>query len=411
MYTSNAGKEMPVALAAFRLRAASTPTPARQGNPQRPRASTTVQGASSSERQALEQRVQLAQGQARLAGAASAVPTNPHGDPGCGVTAANPRAREFHSRVSRARDELTEVIHDLSTEIERANNSNERPGTIHFRNLVAKLMENAHAEQALTVLELQLAHGSEPPTNGDYATLATLLMYTGEPQLAAELVRRVARPSAEFPVAEDDSAASDEDAADILGRMQILVGAHGDALETVTHDQDALAQAEAQATEYGSDLPAWRIVSVAAWTLAQHMPDGARRAELLHMSATAFGKQSLPRQAQSLFDMGRVDEALELLGRLLQGSCEQDRFAWWALPFRPSVRLSTRRDEIYASPVWADFARASDSYNPAHEALDRATVEMSFELPEVTLPRRSNILSAGELMRGLRASSAEPTGR
>ncbi len=327
------------------------------------------------------------------------------------MTAADLRASEFHLRVSRAQGELTDAIHDLSTEIERANNSNERPGTIHFRNLVAKLMENAHAEQALIVLDLQLAHGSEPPTTGDYATLATLLMYTGEPQLAAELVRRVAHPSAEFPVAEDDSRAADEDAADILGRMQILVGAYRDALETITHDPHALAQAEELAIEYGSDLPAWRIISVAAWTLAQQAPNDASRAQLLHMSATEFSKQSLPRQAQSLFDMGRVDDALELLGRLLQDPGEQDRFAWWALPFRPSVRLSSRRDEIYASPVWTEFARASDSYNPVHEALDRATVEVSFDLPDITLPRRSNILSVAELLRGPPASSVEPTGR
>jgi tetratricopeptide (TPR) repeat protein len=340
------------------------------------------------------------------------VPANPLGDTNCGVLATDLRAREFHWRVSRAQGELTEAIHDLSNEIERANNSNERPGTIHFRYLVAKLMENAHAEQALAVLELQLAHGNELPTTGDYATLATLLMYTGEPRLAAELARRVARPSAEFPVAEDDSRAADEDAGDILGRMQILVGAYRDALETIMRDQDALAQAEALAVEYGSDLPAWRIISVAAWTLAQQTPDAARRAELLHMSATEFGKQSLPRQAQSLFDMGRVDEALELLGRLLQNdSCEQDRFAWWALPFRPSVRLSSRRDEIYASHVWAEFARTSDSYNPVHEASDRATVELPFKLPDITLPRRSNILSVAELTRGLLASSAEPTMR
>jgi tetratricopeptide (TPR) repeat protein len=409
MYTSNAGKQMPGA--ASRLRAASTPTPVTPGRPQRPRASTSVQRASSSERP-LDQRVCLAQGQARSAGTASTATAIPLGDASGVVPAADLRTREFHWRVSRARNELTEAIRDLSTEIERANHSNERPGTVHFRNLVAKLMENAHAEEALTVLELQLAHGSEPPTTGDYATLATLLMYTGERRLAAELVSRVARPVAEFPVAEDDSQASDEDAADILGRMQILVGAHRDALETITHDQDALAQAEALATEYGSDLPAWRIISVAAWTLAQQTPDAARRAELLHMSAREFGKQSLPRQAQSLFDMGRVDEALELLGRLLQdNSCEQDRFAWWALPFRPSVRLSTRRDEIYASPVWADFARASDSYNPVHEALDRATVELPFELPDTTLPRRSNILSVAELSRGRLASRVEPTVR
>lgn len=410
MYTSNAGKKMPVA-AASRLRAASTPDPAKPGSPQRPRSSTSVQRTSSSERQALEQRVRLAHGQARVAGAASALPADSYGDARCGVTAADLRAREFHLRVSLARDQLTGMIRDLSAEIERANDSNERPGTIHFRNLIAKLMENARAEQALTVLELQLAHGSEPPTTGDYATLATLLMYTGERQLAAELVRRVARPSAAFPVAADDSWATDEDAADILGRMQILVGAYRDALETISHDPNALAQAEELATEYGTDLPAWRIISVAAWTLAQQTPDDASRAQLLHMSATEFSKQSLPRQAQSLFDMGRVDDALELLGRLLQDPGEQDRFAWWTLPFRPSVRLSTRRDEIYASPVWAEFARASDSFNPVHEALDRATVHMGFELPRITLPRRNNILSVAELSRGRPASSVEPLGR
>jgi len=332
------------------------------------------------------------------------VAANPLGDVHSGLTAANPRDREFRARVSRAQRELTDAIDDLCTELERASKSNERPDTMYFRYLVSTLIENARPEQALSVLELQMAHGSESPTTGDYSTLATLLMYTGQSRLAAELVRRVALASAEFPVAQDDAWNTVETAADILGGMRILVGAYQDALETAMRDRNALA--EAQAIECGCDLPAWRIVSVAAWKLAQQTPDGARRAQLLYLSAIEFRKQSLPRQAQSLFDMGRVDDALDLLGRLLQDSCEQDRFAWWALPFRASVRLSIRRGDIYASHVWAQFARVSDSFNPVHEALDRATVDLSIELPDITLPGRNNILSVAELQRSSPAAHA-----
>lgn len=307
------------------------------------------------------------------------------------------RAQEFDWRVERARAELTEAIGELTAEITRANNFNERPDTQCFRYLVVKLMENSCFAQALEVLELQLAYGSQMPTTGDYATLATLLVYTGSTRLATELVSRVARDSAEFPVAHDDPGETHESAMDILCRMQLLVGAYREALEIITQDRDALARAEVRAIGYGSDLPAWRIICVSAWHLAQQMPKGASRAELLDMSAAGLRKQSLAGQASSLFDMGRVDDALQLLAHMLHDSHEQDRFAWWALPFRPSVRLSAYRSEIYASAVWADFARVTGSYSPVHEALDRATVQVPFELPGIRALRRSNVLCTLEL--------------
>ncbi|MES2632808.1 MAG: hypothetical protein V4669_07540 [Pseudomonadota bacterium] len=319
-----------------------------------------------------------------------------------GLKAPDQRAQQFQWRVARARGELMDAVGELSAEITRANHSNERPDTHCFRHLVAKLMENSSAAQALEVLELQLAYGSEPPTAGDYATLATVLVHTGSKRLATELVSRVAHPPADFPVAQDDPRETDESALDILCRMQVLVGAYREALETITRDEDALERAQVRAIRYGSDLPAWRVICVSAWRLAQQMPEGARRLELLDMSAAALRKQSRMGQAQSLFDMGRVDDALQLLADMLRDSCEQDRFAWWALPFRTSVRLSARLCEIYGSAVWADFARLTGSYNPAHEALDRATVQVPFDLPGIAAQRRNSVLCVRELDTGAR---------